>query len=39
MIQNGDRAGKSVEPMKTIVAKLSVDDMLNMAAYLGSLEP
>lgn len=39
MIQNGDRAGMNVEPMKAIVAKLTVDDMLNMAAYLGSLEP
>ena len=39
MIQNGERAGANVEPMKAIVAKLSVDDMLNMAAYFGSLEP
>jgi len=29
----------NVEPMKAIVAKLTVDDMLNIAAYLGSLEP
>jgi cytochrome c553 len=39
MIQNGERNGAHVEPMKAIVAKLSVDDMLNMAAYLGSLDP
>ena len=39
MIQNGERAGKNVEQMKPIVAKLSVDDMMNMAAYFGSLEP
>ncbi len=39
MFQNGERAGKNAEQMKPIVAKLSVDDMLNMAAYFGSLEP
>ena len=39
MIQNGERAGANVEPMKAIVAKLTTEDMLNMAAYFGSLEP
>jgi cytochrome c553 len=39
MFQNGERAGKNAEQMKTIVAKLTVDDMLNLAAYFGSLEP
>ncbi len=39
MIQNGERAGANVEPMKSIVAKLTTEDMLNMAAYFGSLEP
>jgi cytochrome c553 len=39
MFQNGERAGKNADAMKTVVAKLSVDDMLNLAAYFGSLEP
>jgi cytochrome c553 len=39
MFQSGERAGKNAEQMKPIVAKLTVDDMLNMAAYFGSLEP
>ncbi len=39
MTQNGERAGLNIEPMKAVVAALTIDDMLNMAAYLGSLEP
>jgi cytochrome c553 len=39
MIQNGERDGARVEQMKPIVADLTLDDMLNVAAYLGSLEP
>ncbi|MDB5641243.1 MAG: cytochrome [Hyphomicrobiales bacterium] len=39
MIQSGERAGVGVEAMKAIVAKLSTDDMLNLSAYFGSLEP
>jgi cytochrome c553 len=35
----GLRAGASALPMQGIVAKLSHDDMIAIAAYLGSLEP
>jgi cytochrome c553 len=38
-IQNGDRAGPSVALMKPVVERLNVDDMLAIAAYLGSLTP
>jgi cytochrome c553 len=38
-IQNGDRAGPSVALMKPVVERLSVDDMLAIAAYVGSLTP
>jgi cytochrome c553 len=37
--QNGDRVGPSAAMMKPVVAKLSVDDMLAIAAYAGSLTP
>ena len=38
-IQNGDRTGNSAALMKQVVAKLSNDDMLAIAAYVGSLAP
>ena len=37
--QNGDRAGNSAALMKPVVAKLTTDDMLAIAAYVGSLKP
>ncbi len=39
MIQNGDRAGPQSALMAQVVAKLTVEDMLNLAAYAASLEP
>jgi cytochrome c553 len=38
-IQNGDRGGSSVALMKSVVANLTNDDMLAIAAYVGSLAP
>jgi cytochrome c553 len=38
-IQNGDRAGNSAALMKAVVDKLGNDDMLAIAAYVGSLTP
>src|SRR6266513_4896519 len=38
-MQKGNRTGSLVELMKAVVAQLSVDDMVAIAAYLGSLEP
>jgi cytochrome c553 len=38
-MQSGNRTGSLAELMKAVVAKLSVEDMLAIAAYLGSLEP
>ena len=38
-MQNGTRAGSSVALMKPVVERLSVDDMIAIAAYLGSLQP
>jgi len=38
-MQNGNRTGSMAELMKAVVAKLSIDDMAAIAAYLGSLEP
>ena len=37
--QNGERKGASNEEMQIEVEELSVDDMLAIAAYLGSLTP
>jgi cytochrome c553 len=39
MIQSGERNGAHVEAMKAIVAGLSIDDMLALAAYSASLTP
>ena len=38
-MQNGERVGTSAALMKQVVAKLDVDDMLAIAAYLGSRAP
>ncbi len=38
-MQSGNRSGSLAELMKAVVAKLSIEDMLAIAAYLGSLEP
>jgi len=38
-MQNGDRVGTSAALMKQVVEKLSVDDMLALAAYSASLMP
>jgi len=37
-IQTGHRSGSPVELMKPVVAPLDLDDMVAIAAYLGSLE-
>ena len=38
-MQNGNRTGSMAELMKAVVAKLMIEDMVAIAAYLGSLEP
>lgn len=38
-MQQGKRKGEWTELMKPVVAKLSQDDMLNIAAYVASREP
>jgi cytochrome c553 len=38
-IQSGARAGKETKKMKPTVAKLSIDDMIALAAYTASLKP
>ena len=38
-IQSGRRHGTRVDPMKPIVAHLTTDDMLAIAAYLASRTP
>jgi cytochrome c553 len=38
-MQNGDRTGTSAALMQAVVEKLSVDDMLAIAAYAASLQP
>jgi cytochrome c553 len=38
-MKTGNRAGGWVELMKPVVAKLDQDDMIALAAYLGSLDP
>jgi cytochrome c553 len=37
--QNGERRGSMAAPMRAIAARLQVDEMLAMAAYLASLTP
>jgi cytochrome c553 len=38
-VQNGERSGNSAALMQAVVQKLGVDDMLNVAAYVASLQP
>jgi cytochrome c553 len=38
-MQTGSRTGSLAELMKAVVAKLDLDDMIALAAYLGSREP
>ena len=38
-IRTSNRSGGQVELMKQVVAKLDIDDMIALAAYLGSLKP
>jgi cytochrome c553 len=38
-MQTGARSGPAVALMKPVVEKLSMDDMIALAAYLGSLTP
>jgi cytochrome c553 len=38
-IQNGARAGIHAQLMKAVVARLSIDDMIAVAAYAASLNP
>lgn len=38
-IQNGERSGTSAALMHQVVEKLSVNDMLDIAAYVASLQP
>lgn len=38
-IQSGARSGAGVALMKPVVAKLTIDEMVAIAAYLGSREP
>jgi cytochrome c553 len=38
-MQNSARTGNSVALMKQVVAKLTLDDMIALAAYVGSLDP
>ena len=38
-IQTGNRNGANAALMKPVVAKLSLDDTINIAAYLASLQP
>jgi cytochrome c553 len=38
-IQSGNRAGTGIEPMKQVVASLTEEDMLDIAAYVASREP
>ncbi len=37
--QSGARAGDAAEPMKSVVAKLTQADMIDLAAYAASLSP
>jgi cytochrome c553 len=39
MFQDGERAGSQSPLMAQVVAKMSVEDMLNLAAYISSLDP
>jgi cytochrome c553 len=39
MIQDGERAGPTVALMQQVVAHLSLEDMVNIAAYTASRQP
>jgi cytochrome c553 len=39
MFQSGERAGTQSAPMIPVAEKLSIDDMLDIAAYAASLKP
>jgi cytochrome c553 len=39
VMRDGDRKGSMVELMKPVIAKLNDDDILNISAYVASLEP
>jgi cytochrome c553 len=38
-MQAGNRSGAAAAPMKAAVEKLTIDDMIALSAYAGSLEP
>jgi len=38
-MQNGVRSGTWVNLMKPVVEKLTLDDMIALAAYIGTLDP
>ncbi len=38
-IQSGARTGATVQPMKPVVADMTIDDMITLAAYTASLKP
>ena len=38
-MKTGNRSGAAVDPMKPVVVNLTQDDMIALAAYLGSLDP
>jgi cytochrome c553 len=37
--KTGARAGATAEPMKAVVANLQLNNMIDVAAYAGSLQP
>ena len=39
LYQNGDRGGPNAAVMKGVVANLQIDDIVAIAAYLGSRNP
>jgi cytochrome c553 len=39
MMKSGERAGSQAALMKQVVANLTMDDMMNIAAYTASLDP
>jgi cytochrome c553 len=38
-MQNAARTGNSMALMKKVVEKLTLEDMISLAAYLGTLDP
>jgi hypothetical protein len=39
LAQSGSRAGGSAQPMRSVVAGLTQNDMIDPAAYAASLQP